>query len=82
MGFLADLLATLAIGILKWWSAREDIRNVERGKMALRTAVLAERALAWKADHPVPPDADLDHQLRVRDHAGDLTLPPHDPPAS
>jgi len=74
---LADLLAALAIGILNWWSAREDLRNVERGRMALRAATLAARALAWKADHPVPPDADLDGPagLRVREDAGTLTLP-------
>ena len=82
MTILADILAALAIGILKWWSAREDIRNVERGRMALRAATLAERALAWKADHPVPPDADLDGPagLRVRDDAGTLQLPADRPP--
>ena len=84
MGVVAEVLAALAVSILRWYAEREDIRETERGRMAMDAARLAQSALQWKADHPVPggPDAGLDRQLRVRDDAGDLTLPPHDPPAS
>jgi hypothetical protein len=80
---LAQLLATLAVAVLQWYAARRDIRETERGRMALEAARLGAAALTWKADHPLPtgPDADLDHQLVVRDDAGTLHLPIDRPPA-
>ena len=82
MTFLAQLLATLAVAVLQWYASRRDIRETERGRMALEAARLAQGALQWKADHPVPvgADADLDRQLVGRDDAGTIHLPPDRPP--
>mgnify|MGYP001612588389 FL=1 len=82
MTFLAHHRATLAVAVLQWYASRRDIRETERGRMALEAARLAQGALQWKADHPLPVGADLDGPagLRVRDDAGTLQLPADRPP--
>jgi hypothetical protein len=81
--WLAQLLATLAVSVIQWYAARQDIRETERGRMALEAARLGAAALQWKADHPLPHggDANLDRVLPTRPDAGSITLPPDRPPA-
>lgn len=85
MTILAELLAALAVSILQWYAGRRDIRETERGRMALEAARLAASAMQWKEDHPLLDGraAELDGPagLRVRDDAGTIDVPPLRPPA-
>lgn len=80
MAALADVLAALAVALLRWWASREDLKASVRGRMALAAARQAEVALCWKADHPVVVDpADPLADFRVRDGAGGKRVSPDDP---
>jgi hypothetical protein len=72
---LADALAALAVAILRWWAGRQDVRNLERAKLALAAAEAANRALVWKAD--ARPESV--ERIRVRADAPALRLPGIDP---
>jgi len=52
---LADFLASLALGILKWWSAREDLKRAERQKLILESLELENAALTWLAEARLDP---------------------------
>ena len=47
MGILADLLASLAVGILKAVWARHDLKESVRKDIAIATLELHTKALAW-----------------------------------
>ena len=50
---LAQALASMAVAVLQWYWARKDIRDSERSKIALAGLEQINKALDWKADHPV-----------------------------
>jgi hypothetical protein len=50
---LGEILARVAVEVLKWWGERQAIRNEVRAKLALEASELARKALEWKEDHPV-----------------------------
>ena len=49
----AQALAGVAVAILQWYWGRKDIRDTERSKIALEGLEQINKALDWKADHPV-----------------------------
>jgi len=55
-GALAQALASLAVAILQWYWQRQDIRDTERAKIALAGLEQINKALDWKASHPVVAD--------------------------
>jgi hypothetical protein len=81
--WLAELLVALAIAFLRRWAELEAVRNEERAQLALEAAQLAQRALEWKAAHPVPGGAggDLRHHLRVSGGAAPADVPADAPRA-
>ena len=50
---LAQALASMAVAILQWYWGRKDIRDSERSKIALEGLEQINKALDWKAEHPV-----------------------------
>jgi len=50
---LAQALASMAVAILQWYWGRKDIRDSERSKIALEGLEQINKALDWKANHPV-----------------------------
>ncbi len=76
-GFIGDALAKLAVRLLQWWAARQDIKTGERRKIALEAADLALKALATKADSEFDPNAD---PFKLRDDAGKIRVQGKDPP--
>ena len=70
MGILADLLAALAVGILKAIWARHDLKESVRKDIAIATLELHTKALAWL----VAADPTLAAALRVQPGAQPLTL--------
>ena len=65
MGILADLLAALAVGILKAVWARHDLKESVRKDIAIATLELNQKALAWL----VATDPSLAAALRVQSDA-------------
>ena len=53
MNVLANILASLAVAILKWASARYDLKDATQKGIALEALTLANLANKYKADHPV-----------------------------
>ena len=93
MAVLADFLASLAIGVLRWLAERQDIKDSARAALYLAAAENAKAGLTYKAEHPVIPVsvADLPAAFRVRvDPTVRFTVPgagagpagPPGPPAS
>ena len=70
MGILADLLAALAVGILKAVWARHDLKESVRKDIAIATLELNQKALAWL----VAADPTLAAALRVQPDALPLQL--------
>ena len=50
MGFLADLLAKLAVGVLQAWLARADLERATREADLIETLKLQNGALRWLAE--------------------------------
>lgn len=50
MGFLADLLAAVALGLLKAWLARADLKRAERERLVIERLQLEQGALLWLAE--------------------------------
>ena len=70
MGILADLLAALAVGILKAVWARHDLKESVRKDIAIATLELHTKALAWL----VATDPNLAAALLVQPGAQPLSL--------
>ena len=67
MGILGEFLASFAWAYLRWYLERQAIRDDERRAIALEGLEKINRALSWKADHPVrvdpnDPFADFVHE--------------------
>ncbi len=79
MNFLAQLLAVIAVEILKALLARRDL--MEKGQAAEFEAALkhANAALAWKATSAASPDHGA--TVGVRPDAPPITIPGYNPPA-
>jgi hypothetical protein len=50
VGFLADLLAAVALGLLKAWLARADLKRAERERLVIERLQLEQGALLWLAE--------------------------------
>jgi hypothetical protein len=75
----AQALAGVAVAVLQWFWGRKDIRDSERAKIALDGLEQINKALDWKAAHPVvanPDDPFADFLQRKSDSAAPKT---HDP---
>jgi len=70
VGILADLLASLAVGILKALWARHDLKESVRKDIAIATLALNQQALAWL----VATDPTIAAALRVHDGAESITI--------
>ena len=78
MTALADILASLAVAILQWWAAREDLKGTVRASLALEAAQKAQAALQWKITALGKPDHG--GTLRVQPGAKPVALPGDDAP--
>jgi len=65
VSIVANILASLAVAVLKWASARHDLKESVRKGIALESEKWAKEAYKWKAENPVRLD-DLPESLRLR----------------
>ena len=79
MSVLADLVASLAVAVLNWWAAREDIKRGERQRLLIDALGLERAALEWMVAAQRDPVRWA--RLRVRDGAGTLSDVQLDPDA-
>lgn len=78
MNLVAQILAAVAVGILRYLLSRRDL--MEKGQAVAYEEALrnAERALRWKADSTADPDHGA--TVGVRPDAPPITLPGQNPP--
>lgn len=74
-GALGQALASLAWSFLSWYLERQSIRDDERRKIALEGLEQINRALDWKANHPLVVDDSDPFSDFVQRNKSDATTP-------